>query len=64
MPIPSGMPDTPQAELERQKLFEVLRDAAQVGLADSAAGRYTDLHLAESLTNHLKSLATVAIESA
>ena len=41
-----------------------LKTAVQVGLADSAAGRYTNFNSSESLSNHLKSLATKAIMSA
>ncbi len=41
-----------------------LKAAVQVGLTDSAAGRYTDFSSSESLTSHLKSLATNAIASA
>ena len=41
-----------------------LQAAVQVGLADSAAGRYTDFNSSESLTKRLKSLAKKAIASA
>ena len=44
--------------------LEALKNAVQVGLADSAAGRYTDFNSSESLTSHLKSMATKAIASA
>ena len=41
-----------------------LQNAVQAGLADSAAGRYTDFNSSESLTKHLKLLARKAIASA
>ena len=44
--------------------LEALQNAVQIGLADSAAGRYTDFSSSESLATHLKSLATKAIASA
>jgi antitoxin ParD1/3/4 len=44
--------------------LKALKTAVQVGLADSAAGRYTDFNSSESLTKHLKSLAAKAIASA
>ncbi len=44
--------------------LKALQNAVQVGLVDSVAGRYTEFNSAESLTTHLKSLATKAIASA
>jgi len=44
--------------------LKALQPAVQVGLADSAAGRYTDFNSSESLTQHLKTLAKKAIASA
>jgi antitoxin ParD1/3/4 len=44
--------------------LQALNSAVQVGLADSAAGRYTDFNTAESLTKQLKALSTKAIASA
>jgi antitoxin ParD1/3/4 len=44
--------------------LKALQNAVQVGLTDSAAGRYTDFSSSESLATHLKSLATKAIGSA
>jgi antitoxin ParD1/3/4 len=44
--------------------LQVLQNAVQVGLADSAAGRYTSFDSPESLNTHLKSLAAKAISSA
>lgn len=41
--------------------LKALKTAVQVGLADSAAGRYTDFKSSESLTKHLKSLAAKAM---
>ena len=41
-----------------------LQAAVQVGLADSAAGRYTDFNSSESLTKRLKSLTKKSIASA
>ena len=51
-------------ESEDSLRLEVLQTAVQVGLADSAAGRYTDFNSSESLMKHLKSLAAKAVESA
>ena len=51
-------------ETEDSLRLEALQNAVQVGLADSAAGRYTDFNSSESLTKHLKLLATKAIASA
>ena len=51
-------------ESEDSLRLKALKAAVQVGLADSAAGRYTDFNSSESLTKHLKSLATKAIASA
>jgi antitoxin ParD1/3/4 len=51
-------------EAEDSLRLKALKNAVQVGLADSAAGRYTDFSTSESLTKHLKSLATKAIVSA
>lgn len=51
-------------ESEDALRLKALKTAVQVGLADSAAGRYTDFNSSESLTKHLKSLATKAIASA
>ena len=51
-------------ESEDSLRLKALKNAVQVGLADSAAGRYTDFNSSESLTKHLKSLATKAIASA
>ena len=53
-----------QRESEDALRLEALKIAAQVGLADSAAGRYSSFDSAESLTTHLKSLASKAIASA
>ena len=44
--------------------LKALQAAVQVGLADSAAGRYTDFNSSESLTKHLETLAKKAIASA
>ena len=44
--------------------LKALQVAVQVGLADSAAGRYTDFNSSESLTKRLKTLAKKAIASA
>ncbi len=44
--------------------LKALQAAVQVGLADSAAGNYTDFNSSQSLTAHLKSLATKAIAAA
>ena len=44
--------------------LKALQAAVQVGLADSAAGRYIDFNSSESLTQHLKTLAKKAIASA
>ncbi len=52
-----------QNESEGLRL-KALQAAVQVGLADSAAGRYADFNSSESLTKHLKSLAMKAIASA
>lgn len=43
---------------------KALQAAVEVGLADSAAGRYTDFTSSQSLTAHLQSLAAKAIASA
>jgi antitoxin ParD1/3/4 len=43
--------------------LKALQGAVQVGLTDSAAGRYTDFNSSESLTQHLKTLAKKAIAS-
>jgi antitoxin ParD1/3/4 len=51
-------------EAEDLLRLEALQNAVQIGLADSAAGRYTDFSSSESLATHLKSLATKAIASA
>ena len=51
-------------ESEDSLRLKALQAAVQVGLADSVAGRYTDFNSLESLTKHLKSLATKAIASA
>jgi len=51
-------------ESEDSLRLMALKSAIQVGLADSAAGRYCDFDSSESLTRHLKSLATKAIASA
>lgn len=51
-------------EAEDSLRLKALKNAIQVGLADSAAGRYTDLSNSESLTKHLKSLASKAIANA
>ena len=53
-----------QRESEDSLRLQALKTAVQAGLADSAAGRYTDFHSSESLSTHLKSLATKAIASA
>ena len=44
--------------------LRALKNAVQVGLADSAAGRYTSFNSSEALTTHLKSLATKAVACA
>jgi hypothetical protein len=44
--------------------LNALQNAVQVGLADSAAGRYTSVDSRESLKTHLKSLAAMAIATA
>jgi len=51
-------------ESEDSLRLKALKNAVQVGLADSAAGRHIDFNSSESLTKHLKSLATKAIASA
>lgn len=51
-------------ESEDSLRLAALQNAAQAGLADSAAGRHTTFDSSESLTTHLKSLATKAIASA
>ena len=51
-------------ESEDSLRLEALKTAVQVGLADSAAGRYTDFNSLESLAKHLKSLTTKAIANA
>ena len=48
-------------ESEDALRLKALQAAVQVGLADSAAGRYTDFNSSESLTKHLNSLAKKAI---
>lgn len=47
-----------------ERTLEALKNAVKAGLADSAAGRYTDFNASEPLTTHLKSLATKALERA
>ena len=44
--------------------LKALQNAVQVGLADSAAGRYATFKSSESLATHLTSLAKKAIASA
>jgi antitoxin ParD1/3/4 len=44
---------------EREKL-RVLREAAQVGIDDMEAGRYSTFRTSEELRGHLKSLANEA----
>ena len=44
--------------------LQALKTAVQVGLADSAEGRYTVFDSSESLATHLKSLAAKAIARA
>ena len=44
--------------------LKALQAAVQVGVADSAAGHYTEFNCSESLTQHLKTLATKAIATA
>jgi antitoxin ParD1/3/4 len=51
-------------ESEDALRLQALKTAVDVGLADSAAGRYTDFNSSESLTQHLKTLAKKAIASA
>lgn len=51
-------------ESEDSLRLQALKTAIQAGLADSAAGRYTDFNSSESLSTHLKSLAAKAIASA
>jgi antitoxin ParD1/3/4 len=51
-------------ESEDALRLKALKSAIQVGLADSAAGRYTDFNTSGSLNKHLKSLAKKAIASA
>jgi len=51
-------------ESEDALRLKALKSAVEVGLADSAAGRHTDLNSSQSLTKHLKSLAKKAIASA
>lgn len=53
-----------QRESEDSLRLVTLQAAVQVGLADSAAGRYTDFHSLESLAKQLNLLAANAIESA
>jgi antitoxin ParD1/3/4 len=48
-------------ESEDSLRLEALQNAVQIGLADSAAGRYSAFESSESLTAHLRSLATKAI---
>lgn len=51
-------------ESEDALRLKALRNAVQVGLADSAAGRYIDFTSSESLASHLDSLAKKAIARA
>jgi antitoxin ParD1/3/4 len=51
-------------ESEDALRLQALKNAVQVGLADSAAGRYADFRSSESLAEHLKTLAAKAISSA
>jgi antitoxin ParD1/3/4 len=51
-------------ESEDALRLQALQAAVQLGLADSASGRYTEFSSAELLTKHLKSLAAKAIASA
>jgi antitoxin ParD1/3/4 len=51
-------------ESEDSLRLQALQIAVQVGLADSAAGKYTRFDSPESLKSHLKSLAAKAIASA
>ena len=51
-------------ESEDALRLEALQAAVQIGLADSAAGLYTNFNSSESLTLHLKTLAKKAIASA
>ena len=51
-------------ESDHYRRSKALQNAVQVGLADSAAGRYISFNSSESLTTHLKSLAINAIASA
>lgn len=44
--------------------LEALQNAVKAGLADSAAGRFTDFNSEQSLTKHLNLLAAEAIASA
>lgn len=44
--------------------LEALQNAVKAGLADSAAGRFTDFNSEQSLTKHLNLLAAEAITSA
>lgn len=47
-------------QMQRARL-KALQAAVKAGLADSAAGRYTNFNSLESLSKHLKSLAAKAI---
>ena len=51
-------------ESENSVCFQALQNAVQVGLADSAAGRYTSFDSPESLKTHMKSITAKAIASA
>jgi len=51
-------------ESEDALRLKALQAAIQVGLADSAAGRYTDFNSSQSLTKHLETLAEKAIANA
>ena len=51
-------------ESEDSFCLQALQNAVQVGLADSAAGRYTSFDSPESLKTHLKSITAKAIASA
>jgi antitoxin ParD1/3/4 len=51
-------------ESEDFLLLQALKNAVQVGLADSATGRHTDFNTSESLTKHLKALSKKAMASA
>lgn len=49
-------------ESEDALRLKALQAAVQVGLTDSAAGRYTDFNSSESLTRHLKALTEKALK--